>query len=41
MKSYDLPVVTATIFIGAIFVLLLNLGLDLLYSRIDHRVSYD
>lgn len=41
MKSYDLPVVTATIFVGAIFVLLLNLALDLLYARIDHRVRLD
>lgn len=41
MKAYDLPIVTATIFVGAIFVLLLNLGLDLLYARIDHRISYD
>jgi peptide/nickel transport system permease protein len=41
MKSYDLPIVTATMFVGAIFVLVLNLALDLLYARIDHRVSYE
>ena len=41
MKTYDLPVVTATIFVGAIFVLVLNILLDLLYARIDHRVEYN
>jgi peptide/nickel transport system permease protein len=41
MKAYDLPIVTATMFVGAIFVLVLNLALDLLYARIDHRVSYE
>jgi peptide/nickel transport system permease protein len=41
MRSYDLPVVAAAMFVGALFVLVLNLLLDLAYVALDRRVRYE
>lgn len=40
MQSYDLPLVTATLFFATVIVLALNLGLDILYARLDRRITY-
>jgi peptide/nickel transport system permease protein len=41
MTKYDLPVVSAAMFIGAVFVLVLNLILDFVYVALDRRVRYE
>lgn len=38
MQRYDLPLVTATLFVATILVLGINILLDVLYARIDPRV---
>ena len=41
MKSYDLPVIMASMFVGAVFVLVLNLVLDIGYVLLDPRVRFE
>lgn len=38
MERYDLPLISATLFVTTAIVLLLNTVLDLLYTRLDPRV---
>ncbi|MCI0794966.1 MAG: ABC transporter permease subunit, partial [Chloroflexi bacterium] len=36
----DLPVVTATVFVVALMVMVINLAVDLVYTWLDPRISY-
>ena len=40
ITARDLPVVTASVFVIALFVMLVNLAVDLVYSWLDPRISY-
>ena len=40
INARDLPVVTAAVFVIALFVMLVNLTVDLIYSWLDPRISY-
>jgi peptide/nickel transport system permease protein len=40
MADYDVPLVSATLFVATALVLVLNMVLDFVYSRIDRRVSW-
>jgi len=41
MQTYDLPVVSAILVVGAVFVLILNMAIDNLYALLDPRVRYE
>ena len=41
MQTYDLPVVSAILVVGAVFVLILNIAIDNLYALLDPRVRYE
>jgi peptide/nickel transport system permease protein len=38
VTEYDLPTITATVLVAAVFVIVMNLVVDLLYAAIDPRV---
>lgn len=40
INARDLPVVTAAVFVIALMVMVVNLGVDLIYSWLDPRISY-
>jgi peptide/nickel transport system permease protein len=40
MAAFDLPLITATVFIATVLVLVLNLGVDIFYTYVDPRVRY-
>ena len=40
LRSRDLPVITATVFVVALMVMAINLVVDLIYTWLDPRVSY-
>ncbi len=40
IEARDLPVVTAAVFVVALMVMVVNLGVDLIYSWLDPRISY-
>ena len=40
IRARDLPVVTASVFVIALMVMVINLAVDLLYTWLDPRVSY-
>ncbi|MEK7814741.1 MAG: ABC transporter permease subunit [Chloroflexota bacterium] len=40
MSARDLPVVTASVFVIALMVMVINLTVDLVYTWLDPRVSY-
>jgi len=40
INARDLPVITAAVFVIALIVMLVNLGVDLIYSWLDPRISY-
>ncbi len=40
MAAFDLPLITATVFIATVIVLVLNLGVDIFYTYVDPRVRY-
>ena len=41
INARDLPVVTAAVFVIALMVMVINLGVDLVYTWLDPRISYD
>jgi peptide/nickel transport system permease protein len=41
MQTYDLPVVSSILVIGAVFVLILNIVIDNVYAALDPRVRYE
>ena len=40
INARDLPVVTATVFVVALMVMLINLIVDLIYTWLDPRIAY-
>jgi len=40
INARDLPVVTATVFVVALMVMLINLAVDLVYTWLDPRIAY-
>jgi peptide/nickel transport system permease protein len=40
INARDLPVVTAAVFVIALMVMVINLGVDLVYTWLDPRISY-
>jgi peptide/nickel transport system permease protein len=38
VTEYDLPTITATVLVAAVFVIVANLVVDILYAAIDPRV---
>ena len=40
LRARDLPVVTATVFVVALMVMVINLAVDLIYTWLDPRISY-
>jgi peptide/nickel transport system permease protein len=40
INARDLPVVTATVFVVALMVMLINLVVDLVYTWLDPRIAY-
>jgi peptide/nickel transport system permease protein len=40
INARDLPVVTAAVFIAALFVMVINLVVDLIYQWLDPRIAY-
>lgn len=40
INARDLPVVTAAVFVIALMVMIINLGVDLVYTWLDPRISY-
>ena len=40
INARDLPVVTASVFVIALMVMVINLVVDLIYTWLDPRISY-
>ena len=40
INARDLPVITATVFVVALMVMVINLVVDLIYTWLDPRISY-
>ena len=40
INARDLPVVTATVFVVALMVMLINLAVDMVYTWLDPRIAY-
>ena len=40
INARDLPIVTASVFVVALMVMVINLCVDLLYTWLDPRISY-
>ena len=40
INARDLPVITATVFVVALMVMVINLIVDLIYTWLDPRISY-
>ena len=40
INARDLPVITATVFIVALMVMVINLAVDMVYTYLDPRIQY-